>query len=119
MAVMPLIQIFTSATPDPAPRGALLSELSSALAHHFGKPEAYVMTCLVPGLPMTFGGTSGPTCFAAVKNIGRLTPDKSKELSHDLCARLAKGLGIAQDRIYIEFTDAIGYLWGHDGDTFG
>jgi phenylpyruvate tautomerase PptA (4-oxalocrotonate tautomerase family) len=116
---MPLIQIFTSATPEPVSRKALLSELSGALAKHFGKPEQYVMTCLVPGLSMTFSGTPAPTCFAAVKNIGKLTPDKSRELSSDLCASLAKGLGVPQDRIYIEFTDAVGYLWGHDGDTFG
>jgi phenylpyruvate tautomerase PptA (4-oxalocrotonate tautomerase family) len=116
---MPLIQIFTSATPEPASRSALLTELSSALAKHFNKPEQYVMTCLIPGQPMTFAGTSAPTCFAAVKNIGKLTPDKSRELSADLCARLSKGLGVSQDRIYIEFSDAVGYLWGHAGDTFG
>ena len=116
---MPLIQIFTSATVDPGAQSALLSDLSDALAKHFGKPEKYVMTCLVPGLTMTFGGTSAPTCFAAVKNVGKLTPDKSRALSADLCTRLSRGLGIPQDRIYLEFTDAVGYLWGHDGDTFG
>ena len=115
---MPLIQVFTSATVDPAARNALLSDLSGALAKHFEKPEQLVMTCLVPSLPMTFGGTPAQTCFAAVKNIGKLTPAKTRELSADLCERLSRGLGIPSNRIYLEFTDAVGYLWGHDGDTF-
>jgi len=115
---MPLIQVFTSATVDAAAQNALLSDLSGALAKHFSKPEEWVMTCLVPSLAMTFGGTPAHTCFAAVKNIGKLTPDKSRELSADLCGRLSRGLGIPPHRIYLEFTDAVGYLWGHDGDTF-
>jgi phenylpyruvate tautomerase len=115
---MPLIQIFTSATVDAGTPNLLLSELSGALAKHFEKPEQWVMTCLVPGLAMTFGGNAAQSCFAVVKNIGHLTPDKTRELSADLGARLSRGLGIPQARIYIEFTDAVGYLWGHDGDTF-
>jgi len=66
---MPLIQVFTSAAPDAGASDKLLRELSGALAAHFEKPEQWVMTCIVPGLAMTFGGSSGPTCFAAVKNI--------------------------------------------------
>jgi phenylpyruvate tautomerase len=115
---MPLIQVFTSATPDAGGPNTLLADLSGALAKHFDKPEKWVMTCLVPALPMTFGGTPAQTCFVAVKNVGKVTPEKTREMSADLCARLSHGLGIPQDRIYIEFTDAVGYLWGHDGDTF-
>ena len=77
------------------------------------------MTCIVPGLDMTFAGTFSPTCFAAVKNVGKLTPDKAKKLSADLCSRLSRGLEVPANRIYLEFTEAVGHLWGHDGDTFG
>ena len=116
---MPLIQVFTSATLDPAAGDKLLRELSSTLAKHFDKPEQWVMTSLVPGLAMTFGGAPGPTCFATVKNIGKLTPAKTATLSADLCARLSLGLDVPANRIYLEFTDAVGYLWGYDGGTFG
>jgi phenylpyruvate tautomerase PptA (4-oxalocrotonate tautomerase family) len=115
---MPLIQVFTSAAVAPSARQALLSDLSLALARHFDKPEQWVMTCLVPDVSMTFGGQAAHSCFASVKNIGRMTPDKTREMSADLSARLSKGLGVSQDRIYIEFADAVGYLWGHGGETF-
>ena len=116
---MPLIQIFTSAIPDSATSNELLRELSGALAAHFDKPEQWVMTCIVPGLAMTFGGSPGPTCFAAVKNVGKMAPAKTTKLSADLSARLAQGLGVPKNRIYLEFTEVVGHLWGYAGDTFG
>ena len=77
------------------------------------------MTCLQAGLGMTFGGTPAPAAFVAVKNVGKMTADDTETLSGELCERLATGLGVARDRIYIEFADAVGYLWGWDGGTFG
>src|SRR5579859_2603117 len=69
---MPLIQVLTSSPSPPADaRERLLRELSGALASHFGKPGKWVMTCILPELAMTFGGTPAPTCFAAVKNGAR------------------------------------------------
>jgi phenylpyruvate tautomerase len=117
---MPLVQVFTSA-PAPAPEAqkALLGDLSKLLAARFGKPERWVMTCLQPGLGMTFGGTPAPAAFVAVKNIGKMTPDDTTRLSGEICDRLAPALGVARDRIYIDFADAVGYLWGWNGETFG
>ena len=117
---MPLVQVFTSA-PAPAAdaQKSLLSELSRLLAQRFGKPERWVMTCLVPDLAMTFGGAPAPAAFVAIKNVGKMTPDDTATLSSALCDRLSAGLGLARDRIYVEFTDAVGYLWGWNGETFG
>ena len=117
---MPLVQVFTSA-PAPAAdaQKALLADLSKLLAARFSKPERYVMTSLQPNLAMTFGGTPAPTAFVAVKNVGKMTGDDTSTLSRELCDRLAAALGVARDRIYIEFVDAAGYLWGWNGDTFG
>jgi phenylpyruvate tautomerase len=117
---MPLIQVFTSAA-APAAEGqeALLSDLSRLLASRFHKPERWVMTCLSPGLAMTFGGTPAPAAFVAVKNIGKMTPDETSALSRDICDRLASALSVARDRIYIDFADAVDYQWGWNGETFG
>jgi phenylpyruvate tautomerase PptA (4-oxalocrotonate tautomerase family) len=117
---MPLVQVFTSA-PSPAAETskALLGDLSKLLAARFGKPERWVMTSLQPGVAMTFGGTPAPAAFVAVRNVGKMTPDDTSTLSRELCDRLAPALGVARDRIYVEFGDAVGYLWGWNGDTFG
>jgi phenylpyruvate tautomerase len=116
---MPLIQVFTSAIPAPATSDKLLRDLSGALAAQFEKPEQWVMTCLVPGLAMTFGGTPAPTCFAAIKNIGKIAPAKSAKISADLTSRLSAALEVPSNRIYLEFNEATGHLWGYDGGTFG
>ena len=117
---MPLIQVFTSAEgPAAQDHQALLGELSRLLAARFHKPERWVMTCLVPGLAMSFAGAPSPAAFVAVKNIGKMTPDDTRALSHDICERLSSALDLPRDRIYIECSDAVGYLWGWDGGTFG
>ena len=116
---MPLIQVFTSAGAPPDAGRALLTDLSALLAKRFGKPEKWVMTCLVADQAMTFSGTLAPAAFAAVKNVGKTTPDDTTVLSREIADRLSRSLDVDRDRIYVEFTDAVGYLWGWNGETFG
>jgi hypothetical protein len=116
---MPLVQVFTNVpAPAPSEQGALLGELSRLLAVRFDKPERWVMTCLVPGLAMTFGGTPAPAAFVAVKNIGTMQPEDTARLSRELAERLQGALAVPPDRIYVEFTDAIDHMWGWNGGTF-
>jgi phenylpyruvate tautomerase len=115
---MPLVRLTTSAQRSPAAGQALLQSLSRLVAERLGKPEEYVMTCLVPA-SMTFAGSDEPCAFLELKNVGRFSPELTKRLSEVLCPLVGDALGLAQSRVYIEFGDAQGYLWGHDGDTFG
>ena len=115
---MPLLRIVTSAE-VPATADALLLELSALLARELGKPESYVMTCVEPRARMTFAGTNPPACYVEVKNVGTFSSDLTSRLSAAITDRVAAGLGVARDRIYIEFQDARPHLWGHNGDTFG
>jgi len=117
---MPLIQIFTSAaSPPPAARDGMLRDLSRSLAAHYEKPEKWVMTCLIPDLAMTFAGDGAPACFAAVKNVGELSSNAAVVLSAHLCETLSANLGVPRERIYIEFMESKGRLWGWNGETFG
>ncbi|MGE0709065.1 MAG: phenylpyruvate tautomerase MIF-related protein [Planctomycetota bacterium] len=116
---MPLIKVHTSAPArDEARERALLARLSRRLAEHTGKPEAYVMTCLMPRALMTFAGDPAPACYLEVKSIGRMEPARTAAMSADLCAIVAEELGVPGERTYIEFCDAPGHLWGHAGETF-
>jgi len=117
---MPLIKVQTSiAAPEPAQVTALLKQLSASLAQQVGKPESYVMTALEPGVAMTFGGTPDPACYIEIKNIGTFSPSQTKAMSQDFCQKIEANLGIPAKRIYIEFTNATGTLWGWNGSTFG
>jgi phenylpyruvate tautomerase PptA (4-oxalocrotonate tautomerase family) len=115
---MPLLTVYTT-EPRPADPSALLKSLSSLIAKELKKPEAYVMTSLMPETAMTFAGTSEPSCYVELKSIGEFSHDTTERLSSLLCAALSKSLGVSQKRIYIEFANPPAHLWGHDGATFG
>ena len=114
---MPLLQIQTSSKAASAP-GGLLKTLSAELARELGKPESYVMVAFENDAELLFGGTSEPACFAALKNIGTFSASQTERLSALLTQHLSTALGVAPSRIYIEFVNAQGHLWGHDGSTF-
>ena len=117
---MPLINLYSSAPlPSQEAARALLTSLSSLLARELGKPESYVMTNLVPRTEMSFGGSFDPVCYAEIKNIGKFEPDQTERISGLVCALVTKALGVSRSRIYVEFSDATGYLWGYNGATFG
>lgn len=116
---MPLLKIVTSAQPSDAVAQRLLADGSKLIAERLGKPESYVMTILESSARMTFAGSSEPACYVELKSVGRFTPEVTRSLSAELCEFLESVLAVPQARIYIEFGDAPGHLWGHAGSTFG
>lgn len=117
---MPLIKVQTSvAAPEPTTIEGLLKILSAKLAKHLGKPESYVMTAFEPEVAMTFAGTVAPVCYIEIKSIGTMSPAQTQAMSQDFCQAINEKLGVSIDRIYIEFADAKGAMWGWNGSTFG
>ncbi|BAQ62749.1 possible ATLS1-like light-inducible protein [Geminocystis sp. NIES-3708] len=116
---MPLIKVQTSiSTPDSAKVKNLLSSLSGKLAKHLGKPESYVMTAFESDVIMSFAGTFEPVCYVKIKSVGTMNPNQTKAMSQDFCQEINDNLAIAKNRIYIEFTDAKGSMWGWNSSTF-
>ena len=117
---MPLLQVFTSAHPaDEHKRAHLLKSLSALVARLLNKPESYVMVSLAARTEMSFAGSGAPACYAELKNVGTLSPGQVENLAKVLCQELSAGFGVPADRIYIEFTNADGAMWGWNGHTFG
>ncbi|HEX2733123.1 MAG TPA: phenylpyruvate tautomerase MIF-related protein [Polyangiaceae bacterium] len=116
---MPLLKIVTNVQPTPAVRSRLLSDLSKLVATRLGKPESYVMTCFDGQAAMTFGGSSESTCLVELKSVGRFTSDVTRSLSVELCEFIESALAIPKARVYIEFADVAGHLWGHSAGNFG
>lgn len=117
---MPLIKVQSSVnSKETAVVEGLLKTLSAKLAKHMGKPESYVMTVFEPNIAMTFAGTFEPVCYMEVKNIGNMSPAQTKAMSQDFCQVVNEKLGVPINRIYIEFADAKGAMWGWNGSTFG
>jgi phenylpyruvate tautomerase PptA (4-oxalocrotonate tautomerase family) len=117
---MPLIKVQTSApiAASETQVNDLLKTLSAKLAKHLSKPESYVMTSFEPQAKMTFAGTFDPVCYLEIKNIGTMSPAQTKTMSQDFCELIQMTLGVPQNRIYIEFNNASGSMWGWNGSTF-
>ncbi len=116
---MPLIKVQTSVSAlEKSEIETLLKSLSAKLSKHLGKPESYVMTAFEPGVLMTFAGTSEPVCYIEIKSVGTMKPDQTQEMSQDFCQQINQALGVPKNRIYIEFADAKGFMWGWNSSTF-
>ncbi|MEM9506328.1 MAG: phenylpyruvate tautomerase MIF-related protein [Cyanobacteria bacterium P01_E01_bin.35] len=117
---MPLIKIQSSVPqPESAMVKSLLTNLSANLAQHLGKSESYVMTAFEADIPMTFAGTFDPVCYVEIKSVGNMSSAQTKAMSQDFCSQISDKLDVPANRIYIEFADAKGQMWGWNGKTFG
>ena len=112
---MPFIKVQTNQSVEN--KEELLKKLSAEMAEKLGKPESYVMTGLDSELTMTFGGSTEKTAFIEVKSIG-LSESMTDDLSKFICDFLEKEVGVNKNRVYIQFVDAPGSMWGWDSGTF-
>jgi phenylpyruvate tautomerase PptA (4-oxalocrotonate tautomerase family) len=114
---VPYLTIQTNRNFDSDVTEPLLRQASQTVAELLGKSENYVMVALPPAVPMLFAGSDEPAAYLELKSIG-LPQDSTTACSNALCALVNKHLGIAQDRIYIEFANAERSMWGWNGKTF-
>ena len=114
---MPMLKIQTNAVLSADDGKALVAEASRAVAALLGKPERYVMVSLETEATMAFAGDTSPLAYLEMKSVG-LPQGNTTALSKALCDLVKTKLGVPTDRIYIEFADAKGALWGWNGGTF-
>ena len=114
---MPLLSIDTNVSPDSDAVKALVRAASSRVAELLGKPERYVMIKFEHNPHMLFGGEGAPLAYLELKSIG-LPENRTGELSQALCDLVSSQLGVATDRVYIEFADAPRHMWGWNAGTF-
>lgn len=94
-----------------------MKNITSVLMNELGKPEKFIMVAIEPVTDMLFSGSSDPAAFVELKSIG-LPPEKITGLSATICTLLNEKLSLPPDRIYIEFTDSPGNMFGWNKGTF-
>lgn len=114
---MPMLKIQTNQSLDADLQKTLMRRTSQEVAAILGKPERYVMVSLEHNPAMLFGGSDAPLAYLELKSIG-LPESRTPELSSSLCQLMQEQLGLAADRVYIEFADAPRAMWGWNGGTF-
>lgn len=114
---MPYLKIETNVNINSAQHAELLEHSSSKVAELLGKPESYVMVSLQANVPMLFAGSNAPLAYLELKSIG-LPQARTTELSAALTALMGELIGVAEERVYIEFADAERPMWGWKSRTF-
>src|SRR5215470_3940771 len=111
---MPLLKLETTVALTDEKRKSLLASLSKIVANTIGKPEQYVMVN-AGQVAAVMSGKPGDAAFVDIRSIGGLSGDVNRKLSQQVCKLLNDSLGIAPDRIYLNFTDVAAVSWGWNG----
>jgi phenylpyruvate tautomerase PptA (4-oxalocrotonate tautomerase family) len=115
---MPLLKLDTTVALSDSQRKSLLPALSKIVAETIGKPETYVMVTINPSA-ILMAGKPGDAAFVDVRSIGGLSTQVNQQLSKKVSTLLNQTLGIAESRIYLNFSDVDASNWGWNGSTFG
>lgn len=113
---MPYIAIETNKEVDALAGKVTLQEMSRLVSGLLGKPEKYIMVSL-RNLPMVMEGNDEPAAYVVLKSIG-LPMQQCRDFSKEICTFLDAQLGIPQDRVYIDFQNIEGALFGYNSTTF-
>jgi phenylpyruvate tautomerase PptA (4-oxalocrotonate tautomerase family) len=114
---MPLLKLETTVSLSDENGKSLLAALSKTVAGIIRKPEQYVMIT-VSHSAMLMSGKSGDAAFVDIRSIGGLNGETNRKLSEQICKLLKDSLGIAPDRVYLNFSDVEAGNWGWNGSTF-
>ncbi|CAG2111463.1 unnamed protein product [Medioppia subpectinata] len=114
---MPLFKLQTNIPAAKIPDN-FLSSTVDLVAKTLGKPKSYVVVHVLPDQLMNWGGVEGPCGMVSVESIGQIGRDLNKSHSKAISAHLAKELGIAADKCYINFVDLNKANVGYSGTTF-
>jgi phenylpyruvate tautomerase PptA (4-oxalocrotonate tautomerase family) len=114
---MPYLSIQTNRRLTDNQSQELLQKASRTVASMLGKPENYVMIAIHDANPMIFAGSTEPAAYLQLKSLG-LPETSTTEFSSALCNLIGTELGIAAERIYIEFSGPERHMWGWNNKTF-
>ena len=115
---MPFFHVATNVTIETSERERVAREASRRIAAMLGKPESYMMVRIETDQELIFGGSNDPACFVWLKSLG-LPHEQTEKMSQEVCDFVHQELGIAPERVYIEFSSPERHMWGFNRTTFG
>lgn len=114
---MPYFNIETNKSMEASYVEDFARESSSFACRLLGKPEKYMMVSIRHSVSMIFSGAAEPAAFVQLKSIG-LPREKCEAYSKSICEFIESTLDISPDRIYIDFNNIDGSMFGWNKGTF-
>jgi phenylpyruvate tautomerase PptA (4-oxalocrotonate tautomerase family) len=116
---MPLIKTMVAGKCDQDKKERLALTLSKICAEGLSNTESYVASLIEDDAVFAIGGAKSDAALVEVRSIGGLNGTVNSTLSKSICDALDAELGIAGDKVYINFIDVSASDWGWNGSTFG
>eukprot|EP00546_Thalassionema_frauenfeldii_P009795 CAMPEP_0178915854 /NCGR_PEP_ID=MMETSP0786-20121207/12278_1 /TAXON_ID=186022 /ORGANISM="Thalassionema frauenfeldii, Strain CCMP 1798" /LENGTH=99 /DNA_ID=CAMNT_0020589051 /DNA_START=230 /DNA_END=525 /DNA_ORIENTATION=+ len=82
----------------------IMKSISKAITTHTGKPETYVAVAINDNADIIFGGSSDPAALGCMYSLGAIEQSSNGAITKDV-TDLLEPLGVAENRIYINFFD--------------
>jgi len=114
---MPYLCVETNKALSPSAERVFLERATDWVETRLDKPRAVVMIAIAAGRPMTFAGSDDPTAFVRLKSVG-LETEACQELAAELSRFIDTELGIAPERMFLEFQNLDRALFAWNGKTF-
>ena len=114
---MPYFKIETSQKLDDAGAEKLSKDASAFLSGLLGKPERVIMVSIYQGVTMMFNESKLPVAYVEVKSIG-LMPEKCPDYSRAVCEFIESAINVPPERVYIDFANIDGKMFGWNKQTF-
>ena len=114
---MPLFKMETNVVIDDDKIDECLKKISGFVSKILNKPEKYIMVLINNNVPVMFAETSDPAAYIVLKSIG-LTGETCPLLSEKICEFLESEYLISADRVYIDFQNINGAMFGWNKVTF-
>jgi hypothetical protein len=114
---MPFFKIETSRQVNDTDIQSMLEKASGFISEMLAKPQKFVMVSIEANKQMMFGKDAESAAFVQLKSIG-LPTGRCAEYSSRICQFLNDELGIAPDRVFIDFKDLERNMFGWNGKTF-
>ena len=114
---MPYLCVETNTALSPSAERAFLERATDWVETRLDKPRALVMVAIDAGRPMAFAGSDDPAAFVRLKSIG-LETGACPELAAALSGFIHTELGIAPERVFLEFQNLERALFAWNGKTF-
>ncbi len=114
---MPLFKIETNVIINDDKIDECIKKISAFVSKILNKPEKYIMVLINSNVSIMFAKTLDPAAYIELKSIG-LIDETCPLLSKEICSFLESEYSIPADRVYIDFHNINGAMFGWNKTTF-
>jgi phenylpyruvate tautomerase PptA (4-oxalocrotonate tautomerase family) len=111
---MPLLKVQLTEELSSEKKVSMHTRLCEIVSDVFSKPAPYIMV-IIEKSDISMAGKCGKTSFIELRSIGGITEKNTAAFTEMVTHYISNETGIPAERIFINFSDIPGSLWGWNG----